>query len=373
MAADFPAGWPARPDPVPTPRFGHADVAGRPHLPGRATVSRSSLRLSGPAARRGPALLGVLVLAILGHRPRRRAPGLPPDPPPRCPGWSPPPRPHQAEHRHGDGRRHAHRRPALHAAVRRLLVGQGLSFRNSFSPYPLCCPARASFLTGRYAHNHHVLLPRGALRLRVLRRPRHGRHRAPAERLPDRLRREVPQRVRRRSAPWSPAARRSATSRPAGPTGTAPSTVPPAAATAPAAPTTTCTRCFNVNGTHRRHPPGRVPDQRPGPVRPRAGARSTTAPPGRSSCTSRPSHRTSAAPTRRATRCTSSAAAAASAGSPPRPGRRWVRGTFDRQIPRASGLPVGRRPQRGGRLRQAAADERPARAEPPRSGSPTAT
>ncbi|MEO5710249.1 MAG: sulfatase [Nocardioidaceae bacterium] len=42
-------------------------------------------------------------------------------------------------------------------AVRRLLVGQGLSFRNSFSPYPLCCPARASFLTGRYAHNHHVL------------------------------------------------------------------------------------------------------------------------------------------------------------------------------------------------------------------------
>ena len=41
-------------------------------------------------------------------------------------------------------------------SVRRLLVGRGLSFRNSFSPYPLCCPARASFLTGRYAHNHHV-------------------------------------------------------------------------------------------------------------------------------------------------------------------------------------------------------------------------
>ena len=41
-------------------------------------------------------------------------------------------------------------------SVRRLLVRRGLSFRNSFSPYPLCCPARASFLTGRYAHNHHV-------------------------------------------------------------------------------------------------------------------------------------------------------------------------------------------------------------------------
>jgi len=40
--------------------------------------------------------------------------------------------------------------------VRRLVVRTGLNFRNSFSPYPLCCPARASFLTGRYAHNHHV-------------------------------------------------------------------------------------------------------------------------------------------------------------------------------------------------------------------------
>ncbi len=41
-------------------------------------------------------------------------------------------------------------------SVRRLLKDRGLEFRNSFSPYPLCCPARASFLTGRYAHNHHV-------------------------------------------------------------------------------------------------------------------------------------------------------------------------------------------------------------------------
>jgi N-acetylglucosamine-6-sulfatase len=40
--------------------------------------------------------------------------------------------------------------------VRRLIGAQGLSFKNSFSPYPLCCPARASFLTGMYAHNHHV-------------------------------------------------------------------------------------------------------------------------------------------------------------------------------------------------------------------------
>jgi arylsulfatase A-like enzyme len=41
-------------------------------------------------------------------------------------------------------------------ATRRLLGGQGVTFGNSFSPYPLCCPARASFLTGQYAHNHEV-------------------------------------------------------------------------------------------------------------------------------------------------------------------------------------------------------------------------
>ncbi len=42
-------------------------------------------------------------------------------------------------------------------AVRRLIADRGLTYRNSFSPYPLCCPARASWLTGQYAHNHGVL------------------------------------------------------------------------------------------------------------------------------------------------------------------------------------------------------------------------
>jgi arylsulfatase A-like enzyme len=40
--------------------------------------------------------------------------------------------------------------------VRRLVGRRGLTFANSFSPYPLCCPARASFLTGQYTHNHRV-------------------------------------------------------------------------------------------------------------------------------------------------------------------------------------------------------------------------
>ena len=40
--------------------------------------------------------------------------------------------------------------------VHHLIQRRGLSFENSFAPYPLCCPSRASFLTGQYAHNHHV-------------------------------------------------------------------------------------------------------------------------------------------------------------------------------------------------------------------------
>jgi N-acetylglucosamine-6-sulfatase len=38
-----------------------------------------------------------------------------------------------------------------------LLAAHGTSFNNSYVSYPLCCPSRATFLTGQYAHNHHVL------------------------------------------------------------------------------------------------------------------------------------------------------------------------------------------------------------------------
>jgi arylsulfatase A-like enzyme len=41
-------------------------------------------------------------------------------------------------------------------ATRRLIRDNGARFANSFSPYPLCCPARASFLNGQYTHNHGV-------------------------------------------------------------------------------------------------------------------------------------------------------------------------------------------------------------------------
>jgi arylsulfatase A-like enzyme len=41
--------------------------------------------------------------------------------------------------------------------VKARLVDQGTSFRQHFVSVPLCCPSRASILTGQYAHNHGVL------------------------------------------------------------------------------------------------------------------------------------------------------------------------------------------------------------------------
>jgi arylsulfatase A-like enzyme len=40
--------------------------------------------------------------------------------------------------------------------VRRLLVGQGTKFEDAVDSFPLCCPARATFITGQYAHNNGV-------------------------------------------------------------------------------------------------------------------------------------------------------------------------------------------------------------------------
>jgi arylsulfatase A-like enzyme len=46
---------------------------------------------------------------------------------------------------------------AVMSRTRALLGTQGTTFVNSFASYPLCCPSRATFLTGQYGHNHGVL------------------------------------------------------------------------------------------------------------------------------------------------------------------------------------------------------------------------
>ncbi|UUY01747.1 sulfatase [Svornostia abyssi] len=41
--------------------------------------------------------------------------------------------------------------------TRSLIGGQGVTFSRAYASYPVCCPSRATFLTGQYAHNHKVL------------------------------------------------------------------------------------------------------------------------------------------------------------------------------------------------------------------------
>lgn len=46
----------------------------------------------------------------------------------------------------------------------RLLGGRGTTFSNSYASFPLCCPSRATLITGQYSHNHGVFateLPNG--------------------------------------------------------------------------------------------------------------------------------------------------------------------------------------------------------------------
>jgi arylsulfatase A-like enzyme len=52
--------------------------------------------------------------------------------------------------------------------TRRLIGDEGVTFRNSVVTYALCCPSRATFLTGQYPHNHGVR-SNGSPRRRLLR------------------------------------------------------------------------------------------------------------------------------------------------------------------------------------------------------------
>jgi N-acetylglucosamine-6-sulfatase len=62
-----------------------------------------------------------------------------------------------------DDQPEAQLRPDVMPNVMDLLARQGTTFANAIVTTPLCCPSRASMLTGQYAHNHRVLSNRYAL------------------------------------------------------------------------------------------------------------------------------------------------------------------------------------------------------------------
>jgi len=41
--------------------------------------------------------------------------------------------------------------------LKSLIADQGVTFTDAFATYPICCPSRASILTGQYPHNHQIL------------------------------------------------------------------------------------------------------------------------------------------------------------------------------------------------------------------------
>lgn len=49
--------------------------------------------------------------------------------------------------------------------VTKLLSARGITFTNAYSTTPLCCPARASLLTGLYTHNHEIWTNKNGYRL----------------------------------------------------------------------------------------------------------------------------------------------------------------------------------------------------------------
>jgi arylsulfatase A-like enzyme len=56
----------------------------------------------------------------------------------------------------------AHEMKAL-PRTRKLIGRRGVSFTRNYVSFPVCCPSRVSFLTGRYMHNHGVRGNRGRL------------------------------------------------------------------------------------------------------------------------------------------------------------------------------------------------------------------
>ena len=85
--------------------------------------------------------------------------------------------------------------------TRKLIGRQGVKFKRFYVSDPLCCPSRATFLTGQYAHNTGVISDRGPNAVDALREQDTLGDLAAAGRLPHRVRRQVLERIRRSRTP----------------------------------------------------------------------------------------------------------------------------------------------------------------------------
>ena len=149
--------------------------------------------------------------------------------------------------------------------TRRLLADQGTTMTQGLAPTPICAPARASLLTGQYAHNHGVLTVEGeAGGVGRVRRPAHAADLAAHGRLRHDVRRQVPQRLRHREPALRPAglepsggaASTSRRTRSSGRSSTSTARSSSRRATAPTSWPATPRRCSPSTGTGRRrgHP-----------------------------------------------------------------------------------------------------------------------
>ena len=82
--------------------------------------------------------------------------------------------------------------------TRDLIGTQGVKFKRFYVTDPLCCPSRATFFTGQYAHNTGVISNGGPNALDALKESETLARLAAAGWLPDGVRRQVPERLRAR-------------------------------------------------------------------------------------------------------------------------------------------------------------------------------
>lgn len=123
----------------------------------RTTMGRTARRQRGRRERHGALVALAVAIVAAGCTPSAGPPGAPTPPPAPAGPDQPPSTPNIVMILVDD--LDATTTPYWDAMPRTkaLIADQGLVFDNAFAPTPICCPARATILTGQYGHNTDVL------------------------------------------------------------------------------------------------------------------------------------------------------------------------------------------------------------------------